>query len=106
MHEHCQVVTTLGARPAADVLAESATAAHLAACTQVSGPITSTYWWQGALETVEEWQVTFKTTVARYPALAEHIVANHPYDVPEILCLPVMAGHPPYLRWIDEQTQA
>ena len=105
MNEVCQVMTTVGARTAADALARSVVEERLAACAQVTGPIESTYWWQGAIETAEEWQVIFKTTTSRYPALAEHIRSNHSYDVPEILCLPVVDGNPAYLRWIAEQTR-
>ena len=104
MNEFCQVMTTVDARPAADALALGVVEQKLAACAQVSGPITSTYWWQGVVETAQEWQVIFKTTTSRYPALAEYILSNHSYDVPEVLCLPVVDGDPAYLRWIDEQT--
>jgi periplasmic divalent cation tolerance protein len=103
-NEHCQVVTTVGDRSAAHGLARSAVDARLAACAQVGGPITSTYWWQGAIETADEYQVTFKTTAARYTELAEHIRAHHDYEVPEILCLPILDGNPAYLRWVSEQT--
>jgi periplasmic divalent cation tolerance protein len=102
---YCQVVTTVDARAAADTLARSAVDQRLAACAQVLGPIESTYWWQGAIETAEEWQVVFKTTTSSYPALAEHIRSNHSYDVPEVLCLPVIDGNPAYLRWVAEQTR-
>jgi periplasmic divalent cation tolerance protein len=70
MSGFCQVMTTVDARPAADALARSAVSQRLAACAQVSGPIESTYRWQGAIETAEEWQVIFKTTTSRYSALA------------------------------------
>lgn len=103
--EYCQVVTTTDAREAADALARSAVEARVAACAQVAGPLSSTYWWRGAVEVAEEWQVVFKTTAARYPALEEHIRANHGYDVPEILCSPVDAGNPPYLAWVSAETQ-
>jgi periplasmic divalent cation tolerance protein len=104
VNEYCQVVTTVETRAAADTLARGAVDQRLAACAQVLGPIESTYWWQGAIETAEEWQVVFKTTTSRYPPLAEHIRSNHSYDVPEVLCLPVIDGDPAYFRWIDEQT--
>jgi len=106
MDEFCQVITTVGERPAADALARGAVDRRLAACAQVSGPIESTYWWQGAIETAEEWQVVFKTTTSHYPALADHIRSNHSYDVPEVLCLPVVDGNPAYLRWVAEQTES
>jgi periplasmic divalent cation tolerance protein len=103
-HEHCQVVTTVGTRPDGDELAREVVEARLAACAQVLGPLVSTYWWQGSIETAEEWQVVFKTTAARFPALRDFIRIHHDYEVPEILCLPVLDGNPAYLRWITAET--
>lgn len=104
-HEHCQVIMTIDSREAADELARGAVLGRLAACAQVlTGPITSTYWWQGAVESTEEWQVVFKTTVDRYPALEEYVRRHHDYEVPEILCVPVIAGNPAYLDWVRDQT--
>lgn len=104
--EHCQVVTTTDSREAADRLADGAVRARLAACAQVVGPITSRYWWQGEVETAEEWQVIFKTALVRYPALRDHIRAGHTYQTPEILCTPVVAGDRAYLDWLTAETQA
>ena len=104
-YQHCQVVTTTTSRTAADALARSAVADRVAACAQVVGPITSTYWWEGKIETAEEWQVFFKTTFERYAALEANIRANHTYDMPEILCTPVVAGNPAYLEWLTTQTR-
>jgi len=104
--EYCQVVTTTESRDAAEALSRSAVAARLAACGQVAGPITSTYWWDGQLETADEWRVTFKTTVRRYPALEQHIRSRHRYNVPEVLCSPVSTGNPDYLSWLSAQTRA
>ncbi|RZU53882.1 periplasmic divalent cation tolerance protein [Krasilnikovia cinnamomea] len=104
-YEHCQVVTTTDSRDAADALARSAVEARVAACAQVSSPITSTYWWEGAVESAEEWRITFKTPIARYSALEAHIREHHSYDVPEILCSPITAGNPAYLAWLTAETQ-
>jgi periplasmic divalent cation tolerance protein len=104
-HDYCQVVTTAESREAAEALSRAAVQARLAACGQVSGPVTSTYWWDGQIETAQEWRVTFKTTTACYPALEQHIRSRHRYDVPEILCSPVTAGSPDYLAWISAQTR-
>lgn len=103
--QHCQVVTTVGSPEAAQQLAQSAVLARLAACAQVYGPLQSTYWWEGEVTRAQEWQVALKTTTERYPPLEAHIRDNHEYDVPEILCLPVVAGNPPYLAWISEETR-
>jgi periplasmic divalent cation tolerance protein len=103
--EYCQVMTTTDSREAADALARSAVEARTAACGQVSGPIASTYWWEGKLEAAEEWHVFFKTTTDRYAALEEHIRAHHSYAVPEIICTPLTAGNPAYLAWVKRETQ-
>ncbi|MEV6600187.1 divalent-cation tolerance protein CutA [Actinoplanes sp. NPDC051346] len=103
--EHCQVVTTIDSRKAADDLARQVVEARVAACAQVSGPITSTYWWEGKVDTAQEWRITFKTSAARYAALEQYIREHHSYDVPEILCSPVTAGNPAYLAWLDAETR-
>ena len=100
---YVQVTTTTDERAEAAELAASAVAERLAACAQVLGPIASTYWWQGQVDTAEEWQVVFKTTVERYEALQEHILDNHEYDVPEVLAFPVLDGNPAYLAWLSEE---
>lgn len=98
-----QVVTTTDSRAEADRLARGAVEARLAACAQVLGPITSSYWWEGAVASDDEWQVSFKTTAAAYPALERHLREAHSYDVPEVLCLPVTAGNRAYLEWLDTE---
>lgn len=101
-----QVTTTVDAEATAKALAESAVHARLAACAQVSGPITSTYRWQGAVETATEWVVTFKTTADATPTLTEHIRARHSYDQPEIIATEVVGGDPGYLAWVVAETGA
>jgi periplasmic divalent cation tolerance protein len=103
-YRHCQVVVTTDSRKAAQTLARTAVTARVVACAQVAGPITSTYWWQGQIETAQEWQVVFKTTLDRYPALEENVRAHHTYEVPEILCTPIVAGNPAYLQWLTAAT--
>lgn len=102
---YCQVVTTTDSRAAADELARTAVEARLAACAQVVGPISSSYWWDGTVTTDQEWQVVLKTTVAAYPELERHLREAHGYDVPEILCLPVTAGNPAYLDWLATEVR-
>lgn len=103
---HAQVVTTHDDRAVADQISAAGVAARLAACAQVDGPITSTYWWDGELEHASEWRVTFKTRTDLVPALVEHIRAAHTYDVPEIVATPILGGLPDYLAWIDTETAA
>jgi periplasmic divalent cation tolerance protein len=101
-----QVVTTTDSEDKAESLAASLIDQHLAACVQVDGPISSTYRWEGKTTTDTEWRLTIKTTSARYEAMAEWLLANHNYDVPELLATSVATGNPAYVRWVVDETQA
>lgn len=72
-----------------------------AACVNRLPGIHSTYRWQGRVEEAEEVLLVIKTTAAAYPALERRICELHPYDVPEVLALPVSAGLAPYLDWLQ-----
>ncbi|MFF3610643.1 divalent-cation tolerance protein CutA [Streptomyces sp. NPDC002580] len=98
------VLTTTDTADGAEVLARGAVAARVAACAQISGPVTSVYRWEGAVRTASEWRIQFKTTEARYPALQAYLLDAHGYDTPEIIATPIVAGSPDYLRWLDEET--
>ncbi|WP_242890063.1 divalent-cation tolerance protein CutA [Actinomadura litoris] len=102
---YVQVTTTTDSRPEAAELAKSAVAERLAACAQLVGPIASTYWWEGEIESAEEWMVVFKTTADRFDELASLITDGHSYDTPEIIATPVVAGSMDYLAWVAEQTE-
>lgn len=105
MAEHVVVVTTvIDSRELADRIAADLVAARVAACVQVSGPLTSTYWWQGQVESAQEWSVAAKAPAAAAERLVEAIRAAHTYDVPEILVTPVLGGHEPYLAWVAAET--
>jgi periplasmic divalent cation tolerance protein len=101
---YVQVTTTTDSRKEAAELAKSAVAGRLAACAQLVGPIASTYWWEGEIESAEEWMVLFKTTADRFEDLAAQIAERHSYDSPEIIATPVVAGSAEYLAWVREQT--
>lgn len=98
------VLTTTDSEEKALALAQGAVEARLAACAQVSAPVTSVYRWQSAMETVQEWQVMFKTTAERYEELERHIGAAHDYETPEIIALPVVRGSARYLAWVTGET--
>jgi len=101
---YVQVTTTTDERAEAAELAAAAVSERLAACAQVLGPISSTYWWEGEIETAEEWMVLFKTTADRFEELAGLINEQHSYETPEIIATPVVAGSADYLGWVSEQT--
>ncbi|MEV5610571.1 divalent-cation tolerance protein CutA [Streptomyces sp. NPDC052225] len=100
------VLTTTDSRAKADTLARGAVEARLAACVQVGAPVTSTYRWEGTVETGEEWQVLLKTSEARYDELERWLTEHHDYETPEIIALPVVRGGPGYLAWVREETSA
>ncbi len=100
-----QVVTLAANRSEAEQIAARLIDDRLAACVQVTGPVRSTYRWQGRTEHSEEWQCVIKTTLARYPALEQAIRQLHSYEVPEILATPIVAGSAAYLAWLHEQVR-
>lgn len=77
----------------------------LAACVNQLSPVASTFRWRGSVETTSEIPLLIKCTRDRYPQVEEAIRQVHPYDLPEIIALPVVAGFGPYLRWVDDETQ-
>lgn len=99
------VTTTVADRETAERIAGVLVNERLAGCVQVSGPVFSHYRWKGASERTEEWRLDCKTTAARLSALERRLLELHPYDLPEILALPVVQGSDAYLRWLDESTQ-
>lgn len=78
---------------------------HFAACVHIGHQGLSLYLWQDSLEGSEEVLLTIKTSTKTAQACMEKIRALHPYDLPEIVCLPIIGGDPQYLAWIDAQTQ-
>jgi len=83
-------------------MAARAVEERLAACAQVSGPLASTYRWEGTVERATEWYCHLKTTVDRLPALESRIRELHPYEVPEIIAVPIVQGNAAYLDWIRD----
>ena len=98
----CQVTTTLPDQAAAERLAGTLVDERLAACAQVLGPVSSTYSWQGVTERSTEWYCHLKTTESKLSALQARIAELHPYEVPEIIAVPILGGDAEYLRWIEQ----
>jgi periplasmic divalent cation tolerance protein len=104
--DHCAVITTTNNEEAAADLAKGIVGAKLAACVQIVGPIRSIYRWQGNVEDEQEWQCWAKTTTDRLEPLTDYIKANHSYDVPEVIALPVIGGNADYLKWVTDETRS
>ncbi|MFJ9677011.1 divalent-cation tolerance protein CutA [Streptomyces sp. NPDC101194] len=98
------VLTTTDSEEKAHALAQGAVEARLAACVQISAPVTSVYRWQNAIETTEEWQLLLKTTAERYDELEAHLLAAHDYGTPEVVAVPVVRGSARYLDWVSSET--
>jgi periplasmic divalent cation tolerance protein len=106
MTDFIQVVTTTDSREDADRIARALVEQRVAGCVQILGPISSTYRWQGEIETAEEWLCLIKSRRDRYPDLEQAIQELHSYDVPEILATPVVAGSAAYLQWLADELRA
>ncbi|WP_433227563.1 divalent-cation tolerance protein CutA [Actinomadura formosensis] len=96
------VFTAAPDREAGMQLLKSAVVQHLAASGQViqAGNV---FWHLGELGTSEEWQVTLRTTRDRYPELEAHLLANHPWDNPEVMYVTIGGGSPEYLDWLKRE---
>lgn len=99
-----QVHTTFDSEAGAAGAAAALVERRLAACAQVQGPVRSTFRWRGAIERAEEWLCVAKTTEGQVPGAIALLRALHPYDQPEILVTPVVAGDPGYLQWVRDET--
>ena len=99
-------LTTAPTAVAAKRLVRALVERRLVACATVLPGAASTYWWQGVVTEEEEVVVILKTTAARWAALAAALPALHPYEVPELVALPVVGGHRPYLEWLRAETGA
>lgn len=100
------VLTNLPDAASARLLADHLVSARLAACVNILAPCRSVYHWQDKLENAEEVPLLIKTTEARYAGLEAAIRARHPYELPEIVAVPISHGLPAYLAWVATETAA
>ena len=100
------VLTNLPDRAVAERLADTLVANNLAACVNILAPCRSVYRWKGAVQHDEEHPLLIKTTTERYGALEQALRAGHPYELPEIIAVPVERGLPAYLDWVAAETKA
>jgi periplasmic divalent cation tolerance protein len=99
--EYIQVSTTTGSKQDADRIAKHLVEEKLAACAQVIGPISSSYWWRGKIESAEEWLCIIKTKRTLFGKIQEAIRAVHSYEVPEITAVSYAAMSKNYLEWLE-----
>ncbi|MDP2981621.1 MAG: divalent-cation tolerance protein CutA [Candidatus Omnitrophota bacterium] len=99
-NKYIQVVTTISGKRGAEKIAKSLIDKRLAACVQIAGPIKSIYRWKGKIETAKEWVCVIKTRKNLYKKVEKTIKKIHPYEVPEIIAVPIAAANKDYLKWI------
>ena len=104
MTEFSHLTTAIDSEVGAQKIAQTLVERRLAACVHVAGAITSTYWWQGKMEVEKEWTCAAKMCKELYDNVEKTIREVHPYDEPEIVALPIIAGSQSYLAWIEHET--
>ena len=98
------VITNLPDRAAAERIADALIGKRLAACVNILAPCRSVYRWKAEVRHDEEHPMLIKTTLERYPELEAEIRAQHPYELPEIVAIPIERGLPGYLAWVAEES--
>ena len=99
------VLVTVPDLKTARALAKTILESRHAACVNIVPGIESHYWWQGKMERGKELLLLIKTTGERLGELQECVLANHPYDTPEFVVLPISGGNKRYLEWISESVK-
>lgn len=105
MSEVLLVLTNLPDRAAAERVANALVADGVAACVNILAECTSVYRWEGKLEHSKEVPLLIKTTRTAYARLEDVLRKLHPYELPELIAVPVTAGLPAYLAWVAQETQ-
>src|ERR671911_3029140 len=100
------VLTNVPERAVAEKLADLLIERNLAACVNILAPCRSVYRWKGAVQHDEEHPMLIKTTAERYAALESALRSGHPYELPEIIAVPVERGLPAYLDWVAAETKS
>lgn len=98
------VLTNTPDRAVATALAQALVDGRLAACVNIGGTVDSIYHWRGRIEMASEVQVAIKTRPALYTNVEDTIRKIHPYDTPEIIAIPIIAGEARYLEWLAAET--
>jgi periplasmic divalent cation tolerance protein len=104
MTDCIQVFTTMDKEEDARKLAGLLVEKQLAACAQILGPISSIYRWKGKIEEAKEWLCIIKSRRSLFEILEKTIRSAHPYEVPEIIALPIESGSMDYLNWLRDET--
>lgn len=99
------IYVTASSRDEAATIGRTVVEERLAACANVLGEISSFYWWEGAVQEDTEVSLILKTRTALVDTLVERVRALHSYDCPCVVALPIQAGNPAFLQWIEDETR-
>ena len=102
MKSYIQVSTTTETKEQAENIAQHLVEKKLAACVQITGPITSIYRWKGKVEKAQEWLCVIKTREELFDRVETAIKKMHTYETPEIVAVPIIKGSKEYLTWLDD----
>ena len=105
MTDKVVALVTSGSLPECEKIATALVEKRLAACVNVVPNIRSFYRWEGKIQDEQEFLMVIKTTRARFSELRAEVERLHSYQVPEIICLPILEGAEPYLRWVEESVR-
>ena len=100
----CVILVTTGSEAEAETIAAALLEEHLVACVTLLNPVRSLYRWQGKIADDRECVLVIKTRTERFAAVEAKVQALHSYEVPEIICLPIMTGSSAYLSWLNQET--
>ncbi len=103
MTDKIVVLNTCASAEEAERLARSLVDRHLAACVTVLAPARSFYRWNGAVTDASEWLLIIKSSRPLFDRLRAALESAHSYELPEVIALPVVAGSPNYLAWLDQE---
>ena len=102
---HVIVLVSCPDAKTAESISKALLAKRLAACTSTIPGVRSRYWWKGKLEAADEVLLIAKTTADRYPDVEKAVKTLHPYELPEVIALPIIKGSREYLDWITKETR-
>ena len=99
--DYTLVMVTASSREEAEKIATTLLERKLIACANILGPVSSRFWWQGKIDSAEEYMIFMKTKRELFDQVADNVKQLHSYEVPEIIALPIVEGAKPYLEWIN-----
>jgi periplasmic divalent cation tolerance protein len=103
MSKYIQALTTTEKKNDAKKIAKLLLEKRLASCVQIFGPTLSTYWWKGKIEKAKEWLCIIKSKKELYKDIEKAIKEVHPYEIPEIIAIPIITGSKDYFKWLNKE---